>query len=948
MSILCVDGGENMSNFGLPEYDHHREWIRTARRRNMSWDLIEFAGRSNIPGLADFLQQQTTLNFWKPITCDEWSSLVFLQKEAEEQTKVIDYLSGQAMIMEPGEDNDVDIPADPQSAWQLYKKNLSGNGFKDEVIDEMERATLKLLKRLSNDTTEIPPVKGLVIGNVQSGKTANMAALMAMAADWGWNMFIVLSGTIENLRQQTQNRLLNDLNYPGNLNWSGLEHLSKKPPLGQRAQDLHFDKASKQRYFTVCLKNPGRLKGLIQWLQSDANKQKQMKILVIDDEADQAGINTANVKNATIRTINKLIRDLVNGRNEKSQEIPSKYRAMNYIGYTATPYANILNEAGDDSLYPRSFISTLSVSKEYFGPQQIFGLEGGEYDFDGMDIVRIIDDEDLLAVKNIHDEGTTYVPYALQNAICWFMCGVACMRIWNYKKPISMLIHTSQKTDHHRNIADAVKDWISSKDSEVLIKKCEEVWNSETQTFTFEKFREQYPQYDRKDDEINRYPNFNDIAKQLYILLGQEVTNIPLDEEEELIYHEGIHMCVDNCKNNGVSDDGMYVRLAYPTSENIPTPAPAFIIIGGATLSRGLTIEGLISTFFLRSVNQADTLMQMGRWFGYRKGYELIPRLWITSKTNDQFKFLAALDQELRDEIHEMDTLGKSPAQYGPRVKNTPKASFIRITAKNRMQSAKPTDMDFSGSFNQTYLFDNDSSILKNNIDIVTKFIETLGIPETHKECNKHAKNTIIWRNVDFLLVKEFLIKYRFNRRLSVFNDINSVISWIEKITQEGKLENWNVVLAGKESDENNVWNSPVGPVNKVSRTRKKRGNESDTAINIGVLRDPKDVIADVDIEGKSKDIKDKIDNFKSREAKEIRSLAGLDATPQLLIYMIDKDSLATLKSRDNLEAVEDIVGICINIPGGRRGTNYTTTVSIHMNNDIFNDEGDLEGTNED
>lgn len=939
-----------MSNFGLPEYDPHREWIRNARTRNMSWDLIEYAGQGNDNGLESFLQQQTMLNFWKPVNCDEWKRLVLLQKEAEEQTKVIDYLSGQAMIMEQGEDNDVDIPADPQSAWQLYKKNLTNNGFKDEVVNEMERATLKLLKRLSNDTTEISAVKGLVIGNVQSGKTANMAALMAMAADWGWNMFIVLSGTIENLRQQTQNRLLSDLNHPGNLNWSGLEHLSKKPPLGQRAQDLHFDKTSKQRYFTVCLKNPGRLKGLIQWLQSDANKQKQMKILVIDDEADQAGINTANVKSSTIRTINKLIRDLVNGRNEKSQDISNKYRAMNYIGYTATPYANILNEAGEDSLYPRSFISTLSVSKEYFGPQQIFGLEGGEYDFDGMDIVRIIDDDDLQAVKDIHDEGSLYVPNALQNAICWFMCGVACMRIWNYKKPISMLIHTSQKTDHHRNIAEAVKDWISSKEPEILIQKCKKVWEYETQKFTFEKFREQYPQYDRKDEEINRYPEFHEIKEQLLILLGKEVTNIPLDEEEELTYHEGIHMCVDNCKNNGVNDDGMYVRLAYPTSENMPQPAPAFIVIGGATLSRGLTIEGLISTFFLRSVNQADTLMQMGRWFGYRKGYELIPRIWITSKTNDQFKFLAALDQELRDEIHEMDTLGKSPAQYGPRIKNTPKASFIRITAKNRMQSAKPTDMDFSGSFNQTYLFDNDQSVLKNNINAVTKFIKLLGNQEHRKECNEHAKNTIIWRNVDFSLIKEFLMNYKFNSRLSVFNDINSVISWVEKITEDGKLENWNVVLAGKVSDKNSVWESPVGPVNKVSRTRKIPKNESDTAINIGVLRDPKDIIADVDIEGKSQDIVEKITNFKSKYAREIRSLAGLDATPQLLIYMIDKDSTAPADSntRENLNAVEDIVGICMNIPGGRRGTNYTATVSIHMNNDIFDDEGDLEGTNED
>lgn len=939
-----------MPNYGLPEYYKHREWIMNARTRNMSWDWIVYAGQGNDEGLKTFLSQQFMLNFWKEVSCDDWKALVQLQKEAEEQTKEIDYQSGQATIMEEGEDNDVTISPDPQSAWQLYRKGLLKNGFKEEVVGEIERATLKLLKRLSIDTTEMMPVKGLVIGNVQSGKTANMAALMAMAADWGWNMFIVLSGTIENLRQQTQSRLLSDLNRQGNLNWFGLEHLSKRPAYGQRTQDLHFDQASKQRYFTVCLKNPGRLRGLIQWLQSDANKQRQMKILVIDDEADQAGINTANINSSTIRTINKLIRDLVNGRNEKSQEISNKYSAMNYIGYTATPYANILNESGVDSLYPRSFISTLSVSKEYFGPQQIFGLEGGEHEFEGMDIVRIISDDDLQYIKDIHDEGSPFVPAALQNAICWFMCGVACMRIWRYKKPISMLIHTSQKTDHHQNIAEAVKDWITSEDLELLIEKCEKVWKYETNEFTFEKFREQYPEYDRADSEINRYPEFSDIKPELEILLRREVSNIPLSEDEELMYHEGIHMCVDNCKNNGVNDDGMYVRLAYPTSENMPSPAPAFIVIGGATLSRGLTIEGLISTFFLRSVSQADTLMQMGRWFGYRKEYELLPRLWITSKTNDQFKFLAALDQELRDEIHEMDTLGKSPANYGPKVKNSPKLSFIRITAKNRMQSAQPTDMDFSGSFNQTYLFDNDKGILKNNIDAANSFVSLLGAPEEKKKCNEHAENTVIWRNVNFALIIKFLKRYKFQQRLGVFNDIDTVIAWIDKITSEGKLENWNVILAGKGSTKNSVWNSPVGPINKVSRTRKRPKSEADVVINIGVLRDPKDIIADVDLEGKSQDIIDKVKNFKSMYAKEIRSLAGLDSTPQLLVYMIDKDSTISGESttREALNAVEDIVGICLNIPGGRRGTDYTATVSIHMTNNIFDDDGDLEGTNED
>lgn len=431
--------------------------------------------------------------------------------------------------------------------------------------------------------------------------------------------------------------------------------------------------------------------------------------------------------------------------------------------------------------------------------------------------------------------------------------------------------------------------------------------------------------------------------------MSKEPTNIPLDEDDEFTYHEGIHMCIDNCKNNGINDDGMYVRLAYPTADNMPTPAPAFIVVGGATLSRGLTIEGLISTFFLRSVSQADTLMQMGRWFGYRKGYELLPRLWITSKTNDQFKFLAALDQELRDEIHEMDTLGKSPANYGPRVKNTPKASFIRITAKNRMQSAQATDMDFSGSFNQTYLFDNDAEILKNNLKLTEIFIASLGQPEKRKECNTHAENAIIWRNVDFALIKDFLLGYKFNQRLGVFNDISSVIAWIEKISAEGKLEKWNVVLAGKGSDRNSVWDSPVGPVNKVSRTRKKVKNESDTVINIGVLRDPRDIVADVDLEDQTQEVVNLITKFESKYAKEARSLAGLDATPQLLVYVIDKDSKVSKKSetRENLNAVEDIVGICLNIPGGKRGTDYTATVSIHMQNNPFDDEGDLEGTNE-
>ena len=134
-----------MTNFGLPEYDKQREWIRNARMQNMGWNEIIYAGRKDKDGLDEFLTQQEMLNFWKIMSCEEWQKLVVLQKEAEEQTQTLDYLSGQALIMDDGEDNDVTIPIDPQSAWQLYRKRLLSGGFKKEVVDEMERTTLKLV-----------------------------------------------------------------------------------------------------------------------------------------------------------------------------------------------------------------------------------------------------------------------------------------------------------------------------------------------------------------------------------------------------------------------------------------------------------------------------------------------------------------------------------------------------------------------------------------------------------------------------------------------------------------------------------------------------------------------------------------------------------------------------------------------------------------------------------
>lgn len=258
-----------MPNFSLMIYDKPRKWITDSRAQGISWEEIKYGRRRDYAGLQRFLEIQMDINYWPKMSISDWNQLVERQKTAEHRIKTVELLDGIAHIHDERQDNAITIPEDEASSWQLYKKKLLDSGFKEDTVTEIESTTLKILKRLNGDTTESGPVKGLVIGNVQSGKTANMAALMAMAADWGWNMFIVLSGTIENLRIQTQNRLFSDLNQQGTLWWRPLQHLSKTVDISQKSQSLHFDAGSRERYFTVCLKNSTRLRKLIQWAQAD-------------------------------------------------------------------------------------------------------------------------------------------------------------------------------------------------------------------------------------------------------------------------------------------------------------------------------------------------------------------------------------------------------------------------------------------------------------------------------------------------------------------------------------------------------------------------------------------------------------------------------------------------------------------------------------------------------
>ncbi len=923
------------------EFDDCRNWIKAKRIKNVPWESIRYACKGDLNGLIGFIRQSIDDYDWsEELNENTWMRIVDALKEAEERR--IELSKTATIPVNQGEMNGVRVPNDPHSSWQLYRKHLLNKGFSTDAVDDIEISAIRILQQLSKDTVSTGPVKGLVVGNVQSGKTANMSGLMAMAADWGWNMFIILSGTIENLRRQTQNRLFEDLNHGGNLSWTQFDHLSKKKTLpGQRLSDLQLTSGN-ARYMTVCLKVKSRLTDLIEWIEADKNNIQNLKILVIDDEADQAGINTGDVYSADDKKmINRLILNLVHCRDkdatsDANNTYQSHYKAMNYISYTATPYANCLNEQGENSLYPKSFIHTLGVPFSYFGPQIIFGSQDADRE-QVLEIVNEVTDSDVKAIKRIHAGDKTDIPGTMKDAIQWFLCCVSVMRYYNYKKPVSMLIHTSQKQTHHTFIADAVQKWIID-NRENMISLCRDTYMRQTRKLSKAGFRKAYPDYEYDNAFIWDYPEFECIAGEIEELL-RFVSPILMDDEGELKYNKGIHLCIDNCSNNGISEDGMHMRLAYPDerSSDIPDYATAFIVIGGNTLSRGLTLEGLVSTFFLRSVKQVDTLMQMGRWFGYRPHYELLPRIWMTEDTSNKFTYLADVDFDLRDQIYQMMLAGMNPLDFGLTLMTSPKAGWMSLTSKKKMQMAEAAGVDFSGMDTQLTVYTRNVSDLRNNIDVADKFISRLG---KYRE----STNTMayIWENIDFHTIKTGFFDRGFKVPVTskAFQQIDLLTEWIEDQSGKGYMGKWNVMLCGvtpftENSDKN--WKLSNGiTIGKVNRSCK---TDSGDHFNIGVLSGKKDYVADIteemfDDPGDWEKMR-KCRNM-SAQYKTFRSLAGVDKIPLFIIYNIDKNSRPLNDSeRTALNVDEDLIGIAMVIPGIRGRHNTVTRLKIrHMETD--------------
>lgn len=965
------------------QYEDERlqSWVillnKKIRRRGWTMDQVRMLGRDSEDDLLDVLEAYDEDVYYPFDNLDDWYDFVDYYQEQREQTI-------EARIIRDSErgTGDRTVSELPNKPWHAFREGLiDRKEIPISSIEQMKASSedvLNLLADGSND--DHGPVRGLVMGNVQSGKTANMESLMAMTAEFGWNVYIILTGTIESLRIQTEERMHRDLPSKG-VGWQFIPRISFNGAFAPSS--LKLRKGDSDRYVITCLKNSSRLKTLLRWLNYDQSKKQMMRVLIIDDESDQASLNTKKMNLQDGMTedeaeeaeqertrINKEIMAIVNGNMSVDSSEQTSYLAMNYVCYTATPYGNFLNESGDESLYPKDFIKVLPMADTYFGPQQIFGdpVNGTS---DGLRIINEIPDQstgvpeeqdDVKRIEEIYDAwkagdaALPTPPQSMQDAIAWFCNCVAIRRreaeARHDKKirPVSMMVHHSMKTDYHAGIAKAIRQWFDAIPESTFLQLCERVYQEQTEKFTRETFCSSWPGYGRAcgydlletPEDIIDYPSFEEIRGQLIDFKKRKTTHILFDQK--LSYSRGLILCVDNSRNQQVVEDTTgdisQVRLIYPHSgDECPTPVPAFLVVGGNTLARGLTLQGLVCSYFSRTVHQADTLMQMGRWFGYRRGYELLPRIWMTRNAADMFEKLTEIDIRLREDIRDR-YLSYTPEQCGPAIRNLP---GIALTARNKMQGADTAEMSFAGAHLQTQEFEDIPSVLERNIDEMDAFLRNLGAPENFLTTS-HSR---VWTGVPFADISGLLSRssYKLTRQTStaVFCE------WFRQMASQ--FDDWDVILYGTNAvnlPKSDVWNG----VGKVKRSRKLSGvrTEHSQNLSIGVLSDPNAWRADIplylfenlSIEDKALLDKAKITRSEKERIAEIKKKllddAGKKNTPRMVVYRVDKNSKVRTQvnggrgtSRCDLNTSADLIGLELMIPGQLENKNYVAAVSIRI-----------------
>lgn len=730
-----------------------------------------------------------------------------LQREVESQTTT--WLVENAVVLQ-NDENHIPWFDDRRSEldwefWNTYTEYLQDKGWSPNLIDNLDRSTDDIIRRLEDPLRKGNwDRRGMVVGEIQSGKTSNYIGLACKAFDAGYKLVIILAGIHNSLRSQTQIRInegiigsntISGIDDPDSQKRTGVGFLSdydyKKRPgtltsienngdFSKRVMKSAGIKPGQMPLILVVKKNVTALKNIKNWALSEAHRVEtggkilyDVPLLLIDDEADNASINTKKVPDIEPgeepdeeyepTKINGLIREILHSF-EKSA----------YVGYTATPFANIfiypdtyLTKFGKD-LFPRHFIISLPAPSNYVGPDTVFGFEEdpetGIEGEEGLPLIYYVKDSGE-CIPPVHKSGyhVKSIPETLKKAIKYFILSCTARTVRGHpNEHNSMLVHVTRYINVQTRIGELVESELRSIRQMLYYK------SGTNPEAIFEEFREIWE------------TEFVPVTRTVMEKTGDPaISEISWEEIRENIVPAAlkIRTIIANSSSNDV--------LEYRNHEKNGLSA---IIIGGDRLSRGLTLEGLTISYYLRSTRMYDTLMQMGRWFGYRPGYLDLCRIFTTNELAECYSHIALAGRELREEFVHMADTGATPEDYGLRVRAHP--GNMIVTSVNKMRSGEIMRLSYAGTISENVAFFRDQDENNKNIKSAGDFVTELGRGKNFDDFKKYY----IWKSVPAEMIISYMDSVKTHPQSYKANS-DLISRYIRKAVTNNELTSWTVVL---------------------------------------------------------------------------------------------------------------------------------------------------------
>ncbi|MGJ8591300.1 MAG: Z1 domain-containing protein [Aquaticitalea sp.] len=854
--------------------------------------------------------------------------------------------------------------------WNRYKLHLQKTD-PSFPVNELDDFTDKILDKCVNPKQEGSwDRRGMVVGHVQSGKTSNYVGLINKATDAGYKVIIVIAGTISSLRRQTQERI--DVGYIGRSS-SAFINVGEKKIIGvgnysvktdiysltssyyRKGDEGDFNQSIANRLnipignnpvVFVIKKNKSILENLIDWFSKDTNigvvdgqpKLMNVPALIIDDEADSASVNATKDINE-VKTINRLIRTLLNIFDQNT-----------FIGYTATPYANLFisqdyNEdlstvvkgkqylVGAD-LFPKDFIINIKAPKNYIGASKIFGLEDpitGESN-EPLDIFRPIYSDEynppLFEKINIHNKHDLpeYLPKSLEIAIMSFILTCAIRRLRGHeKKHNSMLVHVALYVMWIDRVALLVDEKV--KQFKNNIEANDVVFIEELKKLYLDDFisttENVIDNLDYTDKRIKLH-SWEDVKSEL----KNSVTKIDV-------------RAVHGTRSTTNLEYHRIEEIDYNRHEN----GLSVIAVGGSRLARGITLEGLSISYYLRTTKMYDSLMQMGRWFGYRPGYVDLCRLFTNERIFNWFNHITMATEEMRNDFDELTVTHQKPSDFKLKVRNH--HGLLTITSVAKLNWAQNITVSFSGTNPQTYQLTKTENVIKNNYKAFMNLFKALGYPEKDNIIKHKSTDSIprylLYEDCDVNILCDFLDLFKTETPKIKNANLSEYIKTQEAIKQ------WNIALVS--NTDKRVFIDYKGK----SKSGERQPNEDvklykinfeDAVIQLGcsvrnhqIGRDGEYFMISKNQIDDTTDRQVDLDKKGFKSNKEIKTQRALEKKGLLLIYALDE------RGTPNTNFDKPIIGYSLHFPAieNEHKISYTSTIYDDFDEEVMENDDNQE-----